>query len=256
MQGITPSTPFKRFAAVLISFFSLLGGYIAVAETPYLPIEHTTPRVVVEPQALATAVSPHPSFEHIRVNEPYVPFHFPTIISTNGPLTSQEDNTSLQITAAKVDAPVPVVQKTDMDRPYTHTEIKALMNSETSYGNELGCLAMNIYQEARGEPEKGKLAVAAVTMNRVKNKHYPSTVCGVVWQPKQFSWTRLKIKYHVIKNTRAWEKALIIAQRFMEGEDWSGVGEATHYHAMHVSPNWKEGEDLIVQVGNHLFYAL
>ncbi|MCP4008855.1 MAG: cell wall hydrolase, partial [Proteobacteria bacterium] len=29
---------------------------------------------------------------------------------------------------------------------------------------------MNIYHEARGETEKGKLAVAAVTMNRVKSK--------------------------------------------------------------------------------------
>jgi spore germination cell wall hydrolase CwlJ-like protein len=129
-------------------------------------------------------------------------------------------------------------------------------NSAPLYAQELGCLAMNIYQEARGEPEKGKLAVAAVTMNRVKNKYYPSTVCGVVWQPKQFSWTNLKRKYHVIKNTRAWEKALIIAQRFIDGDDWPGVGKATHYHATTVSPNWKNEENLIAQVGNHLFYAL
>ena len=129
-------------------------------------------------------------------------------------------------------------------------------NSSPSFGQELGCLAMNIYQEARGEPEIGKFAVAAVTMNRVKNKYYPSTVCGVVWQPKQFSWTNLKRKYHVIKNTRAWEEALIIAQRFMEGDHWPGVGKATHYHATTVSPNWKNEENLIAQVGNHLFYAL
>lgn len=124
------------------------------------------------------------------------------------------------------------------------------------FGEELGCLAMNIYQEARGETEKGKLAVAAVTMNRVKNKYYPNTVCGVVWQKKQFSWTDLKIKYHVIRNTRAWEKAIIIAQRFMDGDDWTGVGKATHYHATTVSPNWKSEDHLIAQVGNHLFYAL
>lgn len=129
-------------------------------------------------------------------------------------------------------------------------------NSASSYGQELGCLAMNIYQEARGEPDKGKFAVAAVTMNRVKNKYYPSTICGVVWQPKQFSWTNLRKKYHVIKNTRAWEKALIIAQRFIDGDDWTGVGKATHYHATTVSPNWKNEDNLIAQVGNHLFYAL
>lgn len=124
------------------------------------------------------------------------------------------------------------------------------------YGQELGCLAMNIYQEARGEPEKGRLAVAAVTMNRVENKHYPDSVCGVVWQKKQFSWTDLKVKYHVINDLKAWVNALEIAQLFMQGGNWPGVGDATHYHASTVSPNWKDTEQLTAEVGNHLFYAL
>lgn len=124
------------------------------------------------------------------------------------------------------------------------------------YGQELGCLAMNIYQEARGEPIKGQLAVAAVTINRVENKHYPDSVCGVVWQDKQFSWTALKTKYHVIKNQQAWESAIEIAQLFMDGGNWPGVGDATHYHATRVAPNWKDDTHLIAQVGNHLFYDL
>ena len=124
------------------------------------------------------------------------------------------------------------------------------------YGQELGCLAMNVYQEARGEPMKGQLAVAAVTMNRVQSKYYPNSVCGVVWQEKQFSWTALKVKYHVIKNQQAWESAIETAQLFMDGGNWPGVGDATHYHATRVSPNWKDDTQLIAQVGNHLFYDL
>ena len=127
---------------------------------------------------------------------------------------------------------------------------------ESVYGQELGCLAMNIYHEARGETEKGKLAVAAVTMNRVASKYYPNTVCEVVWQRKQFSWTQLKVKYHVVKDTRAWINAVEIAQLFIDGGSWPGVGEATHYHTVAVSPSWKDEDQLITQVGNHLFYAL
>jgi len=123
-------------------------------------------------------------------------------------------------------------------------------------GQELGCLAMNIYHEARGETEKGKLAVAAVTMNRVKAKYYPDTVCGVVWQKKQFSWTELKLKYHAVKDTKAWVNAIEIAQLFIDGGNWPGVGEATHYHTTAVSPNWKDDTLLVAQVGNHLFYNL
>ena len=123
-------------------------------------------------------------------------------------------------------------------------------------GQELGCLAMNIYHEARGETEKGKLAVAAVTMNRVKNKYYPDTVCEVVWQNKQFSWTGLKLKYHAVKDTKAWINAIEIAQLFIDGGNWPGVGRATHYHTVAVSPNWRDDDQLVGQVGNHLFYTL
>ena len=129
-------------------------------------------------------------------------------------------------------------------------------NNQSGYGEELGCLAMNIYHEARGETEKGKLAVAAVTINRVNNKHYPDNVCDVVWQRKQFSWTDLKAKYQIIKDEQAWVNAIQIAQLFLDGGDWSGVGKATHYHTLAVSPNWKDNDNLIAQVGNHLFYDL
>ncbi len=127
---------------------------------------------------------------------------------------------------------------------------------ELLYGEQLGCLAMNIYQEARGEADEGKLAVGAVTMNRVKSKHYPNSICEVVWQPKQFSWTSLKVKYHVPKDLDAWVEALEMAELFMQGEVQTEVGDATHYHATSVSPDWMDKNQLIAQLGNHLFYSL
>ena len=51
------------------------------------------------------------------------------------------------------------------------------------------CLALNIYHEARGEPIEGQRAVASVTLNRTLDPRWPSTVCGVVYDPQQFSWT-------------------------------------------------------------------
>jgi len=55
--------------------------------------------------------------------------------------------------------------------------------------DELGCLVENVYHEARGEGALGQAAVAYVTLNRVRSPDYPDTICGVVWQPGQFSWT-------------------------------------------------------------------
>jgi spore germination cell wall hydrolase CwlJ-like protein len=123
-------------------------------------------------------------------------------------------------------------------------------------GQELGCLAMNIYHEGRGESSQGQAAIAAVTMNRVHSKRYPNTVCKVVWQPKQFSWTRIAPRHFVIKDQNAWEESLIIADLFMHGAKLAEIGEATNYHSVSVQPNWMDNSRLIGLVGNHYFYAL
>jgi len=65
----------------------------------------------------------------------------------------------------------------------------ACMHAYESKAAEIKCLADNIYFEALTESDAGKIAVANVTMNRVKHPAFPNSVCDVVWEPKQFSWT-------------------------------------------------------------------
>jgi len=128
--------------------------------------------------------------------------------------------------------------------------------SVESSGQELGCLAMNIYHEGRGESAKGRAAIASVTMNRVRSERYPDTVCEVVWQRKQFSWTHIAARHHVITDHRAWNQALVVAKLFLDGALESLVGKATHYHSVDVQPNWLDESKLIALVGDHYFYAL
>ena len=44
------------------------------------------------------------------------------------------------------------------------------------------CMAKNIFFEAAVESTAGKLAVAQVTLNRVRSKNYPNTICDVVYE--------------------------------------------------------------------------
>ena len=44
------------------------------------------------------------------------------------------------------------------------------------------CLSEAVYYEARSETRSGQLAVADVVKNRVASKHYPNTICGVIYQ--------------------------------------------------------------------------
>ncbi len=123
-------------------------------------------------------------------------------------------------------------------------------------GHELGCLALNIYHEGRGESLKGQSAIAAVTMNRVRNKHYPDSVCEVVWQHKQFSWTHVPVQHHAVMNVTAWQQALAVARLFLEGARSAQIGGATHYHADTVKPYWVAGNEPVGKIGNHYFYIL
>ncbi len=126
----------------------------------------------------------------------------------------------------------------------------------TGMSDELRCLALNIYHEARGESISGQKAIASVIMNRVRSQRYPDSICEVVWQPKQFSWTTAHEKHHVVTDPRAWKMALIIAQRTLAGHEYARVGEATHYHASSIDPYWAAYGQFVVKIGDHVFYEM
>jgi len=121
---------------------------------------------------------------------------------------------------------------------------------------DLVCLAMNIYHEGRGESARGQAAIAAVTMNRLRSARYPNSVCEVVWQRKQFSWTRAAARHHVIDDAQAWRRALTIAELFLGGAQLALVSEATHYHTVDVRPFWSKNIPALALIGKHVFYAL
>lgn len=47
-------------------------------------------------------------------------------------------------------------------------------------------LARLVHAEAKGEPFKGKVAVAEVVLNRMEDEKFPDTVKGVIYEKRQF----------------------------------------------------------------------
>lgn len=124
-------------------------------------------------------------------------------------------------------------------------------NATTYSDKQLNCLAQNIYHESRGEPTKGQLAVAFVTLNRVEDSRFPDTICGVVFQRGQFSWTPDKPK---IKEQQAWSKAKDIADQATSlhsiGED-NTLGAVYFDGGKHKKPYHKSRT---TKIGKHTFY--
>ena len=81
------------------------------------------------------------------------------------------------------------------------------------------CLAENIFYESAHEPLDGQVAVAFVTLNRVKSKSYPNNICSVVKQKNprgcQFSWY-CDGKSDNPKDTEAWDRAMNHSFRFYQ----------------------------------------
>jgi N-acetylmuramoyl-L-alanine amidase len=87
----------------------------------------------------------------------------------------------------------------------------------------------------------GQAAVAYVTLNRVRSPAYPNSVCDVVWQPMQFSWTQ-DGKSDRMTDLDAIGKAVDIALAASRGKIKDPTGGALHYFAHRkVKPDWAKG---------------
>jgi hypothetical protein len=123
------------------------------------------------------------------------------------------------------------------------------------------CLADAVYFEARGEPQRGQMAVAQVVMNRVFSGYYPNNVCGVVYQNAnrhlacQFTFACEGKDLSHIDELDMWEQAKRIAKDMLDGKIWlTEVGHATHYHAYWVHPSWVHEMNKMYRLGVHTFY--
>ena len=121
---------------------------------------------------------------------------------------------------------------------------------------QVDCLADNIYYEAGYEPEKGKVAVALVTLNRVQDERFGKDICSVVKQKVnstcQFSWF-CEGKKHVTNNfvyNQAREIAVYVYANYEKMHDITQG--ALYYHADYVNPRWKL--ERTTTIGRHIFY--
>lgn len=132
---------------------------------------------------------------------------------------------------------------------YSSSLTDDVINQVVDIERQVECLAKNIYFEARGEPRKGQLAVAHVTINRTKSSRFPDDVCSVVYAKKQFSWTANRPK---IRNHELYAKFKDMAYAVIQGETADPTKGALYFHNTSVDPGW--GKKIRAKIGQHIFY--
>lgn len=137
-------------------------------------------------------------------------------------------------------------------------------------------MSRNVMMEAGIEPFRGKLAVACITMNRVRSKRYPDTVKGVIWQQAQFSWTFLP-KYRAYRGVNARQEILKTGKKFPGWRQaWADSKKAAaqvltgaydcarfagiyhymnpDYTALRHRRQWRRGMEPAFRIGRHVFW--
>jgi len=155
-------------------------------------------------------------------------------------------------------------------------QLAEIIDESVTYNDsQITCLANNIYFEARGQGKVGWIAVAFVTVNRMNDKRYPNTICGVVHQaPTRESWKK-NGKYYPIRNkcqfswycdgkadtiynTKLYDEIYAFVHNIMTSDyiiKYIDITDgATHYHADYVTPAWAETKTKTAEIGDHIFY--
>ncbi|MCW2336361.1 spore germination cell wall hydrolase CwlJ-like protein [Sphingobium sp. B2D3A] len=130
-------------------------------------------------------------------------------------------------------------------------ELVQQANVEEISDADAKCLATTIYYEARSESLTGQLAVANVVLERARSGRFPTSLCGVVTQPGQFSFVR-QGQLPTPTHAGQWRTARAIAQIALDGSWDNPVEGALFFHSARVSPNWKH--DRLTRIGGHIFY--
>ena len=153
--------------------------------------------------------------------------------------------------ASEADEPGDAPEASDARRGRTLAQLVSEHAANTTPDAETECLARAVYFESKGEPLAGQLTVAEVIINRSASRRFPSTICGVVRQPSQFSFVRRGYIPQPPQNAQ-WRTAVAIARIAMADLADGAAPRALFFHARHVRPGWRLTR--VATVGNHIFY--
>lgn len=121
--------------------------------------------------------------------------------------------------------------------------------SQVDVAQQVNCLAIGMYHEARAESVEGIKAVGYVILNRTRYpKAFASTPCGVLYQKNQFD----RIAARKITDQKSFRMVFSLAEQVYANQRSDNTGGATHFHALKAKPNWPKLKRT-VRIGGHIF---
>jgi spore germination cell wall hydrolase CwlJ-like protein len=119
-------------------------------------------------------------------------------------------------------------------------------------------LALNIYNEARGEGRKGMIAVGWVVLNRLADPAFPRTIDAIILQGQggKCQWAWVCDDPGRPRDQRSWRLALELAAMMMTSPPPDPTGGALWFKPQSAGdPHWSTAIVRTARIGNHVFYG-
>ena len=133
--------------------------------------------------------------------------------------------------------------------PYNNMEGKRLSSIE--------CLSVNAFHESRSQSDLANLMIMATVLNRVNDRRWARSICGVVFQKASFSWVNDSLSDE-INDLAQYRRLYRLAEHFLINRDLflKMSGGSNHYHLNTITPYWVGSERMkwVMTVDDHLFY--
>jgi spore germination cell wall hydrolase CwlJ-like protein len=243
--------------ALVIATVSAATG-AAVVYRPYT--DHSTKAAAVAKPVAVAAASSQPVSSA------------PTADEIAASAAAPKNQSELQMSAAPSRTDVPsVIDASNVTQPVADSAPAEMTPTPVSIGagmnpimadlfREHRCLSDALYFEARGEGERGEMAVAEVVFHRLQSGTYGHSICSIVYSGAdkhacQFSFacdgSLLRPRAR-----GAWKRAQLLAAHIMVGQArlLNITGGATSFHALTAAPEWSGTLERTAQIGNHVFY--
>ena len=113
------------------------------------------------------------------------------------------------------------------------------------------CMTRVMYFESIRSSAEGMLAVGTVVMNRMADRNYPKSVCGVIGQPNQFA---PGVLWKPMREGSSLRLSRSMADRVLRGERYPGMGRnVKFFHTAGLSFPYRNMH-YVLEAGGNIFY--
>jgi spore germination cell wall hydrolase CwlJ-like protein len=150
----------------------------------------------------------------------------------------------------------------EQSKPLENPSAKGQVIQKSFFDKEKQCLVNTLWHESRGEGKEGIKAVLSVIKNRKEAEGFPGTYCGVIQQPRQFSYVHerqaknltLKPVVKTQQDKKILEFIEEISDKALKNSFQSTLpASVLWYTKVNVKRSWMKVKQIHAVIGQHKF---